>query len=94
MLVVTTPSLQGRTITEYLGGRSAAYERELERARGIALSEMAEQAQDLGGAPWWGRPRLRDDRPGIDAHGQRQWHGRAPGLTGGVSWRPAYPGRR
>ncbi len=74
MLVVTTPSLDGRTITEYLrvvtgeailganifrdmfagirdivGGRSAGYERELERARGIALSEMAEQAQDLGG---------------------------------------------
>lgn len=32
-----------------LGGRSAAYERELERARGIALQEMAERASELGG---------------------------------------------
>ncbi len=32
-----------------VGGRSAAYERELERARGIALQEMAERASELGG---------------------------------------------
>ncbi|MBW3580451.1 MAG: heavy metal-binding domain-containing protein [Actinobacteria bacterium] len=36
-------------IRDIVGGRSAAYERELERARGIALQEMAERASELGG---------------------------------------------
>ena len=66
-IMTTTPSVEGRTITEYLGvitgeailganifrdmfaavrdivgGRSAAYERELGRAREIALDELIE----------------------------------------------------
>jgi uncharacterized protein YbjQ (UPF0145 family) len=74
MIVVTTPSLEGRRITKYLGlvsgeailganifrdffagirdivgGRSAAYEQELRKAKGIALEEMQEEAQRLGG---------------------------------------------
>jgi uncharacterized protein YbjQ (UPF0145 family) len=74
MLVVTTPSLEGRRITKYLGvvtgeailganifkdlfagirdivgGRSAAYEKELTKAREIAMNEMRERAQMLGG---------------------------------------------
>lgn len=74
MLVVTTPSLEGKRIVKYLGlvsgeailganifkdffagirdivgGRSAAYERELRRAKEIALEEMKEQASSLGG---------------------------------------------
>ncbi|MFQ6108703.1 MAG: heavy metal-binding domain-containing protein [Candidatus Aminicenantales bacterium] len=74
MLVVTTPSLEGKRIVKYLGlvsgeailganifkdffagirdivgGRSAAYERELRRAKEIALEEMREQASSLGG---------------------------------------------
>jgi uncharacterized protein YbjQ (UPF0145 family) len=73
MLVVTTPSLEGRRITRHLGlvsgeailganifrdlfagirdivgGRSAAYEKELRAAKDIALQEMAEQARELG----------------------------------------------
>lgn len=36
-------------IRDIVNGRSAAYERELERARGIALQEMAERASELGG---------------------------------------------
>ncbi len=36
-------------IRDIAGGRSAAYERELERARTIALDEMAERAAELGG---------------------------------------------
>jgi uncharacterized protein YbjQ (UPF0145 family) len=73
MLTVTTPSLEGRRITKYLGivsgeailganvfkdlfagirdivgGRSAVYERELRRAKELALGEMGEQAQSLG----------------------------------------------
>jgi uncharacterized protein YbjQ (UPF0145 family) len=69
MIVVTTPSLKGRTISQYLGlvsgeailganifrdlfagirdivgGRSAAYEEELRRAKNIALDEMQEEA--------------------------------------------------
>jgi uncharacterized protein YbjQ (UPF0145 family) len=74
MLVVTTPSLEGRAITQYLGlvsgeailganifrdlfagirdivgGRSAAYEEELRKAKNIALDEMQEEASRLGG---------------------------------------------
>ena len=73
MLVVTTPSLEGRPITKYLGlvsgeailganifrdlfagirdivgGRSAAYEEELRKAKDIALHEMEAQAHALG----------------------------------------------
>jgi uncharacterized protein YbjQ (UPF0145 family) len=74
MLVVTTPSLEGRAISQYLGivsgeailganifrdlfagirdivgGRSAAYEEELRKAKNIALEEMQEEAVRLGG---------------------------------------------
>jgi uncharacterized protein YbjQ (UPF0145 family) len=73
MLIVTTPSIEGHSVTRYLGlvtgdailganifrdifagirdivgGRSAAYERELREAKRIALEEMAEQARALG----------------------------------------------
>ncbi len=73
MLIVTTPSVEGRRIARHLGlvtgdailganifrdlfagirdivgGRSAAYERELREAKRIALEEMAAQAQELG----------------------------------------------
>lgn len=36
-------------ITNIVGGRSAAYEEELRRAKTIALEEMQQQARDLGG---------------------------------------------
>ena len=36
-------------IRDIVGGRSAVYERELQRAREIALEEMTERAQELGG---------------------------------------------
>jgi uncharacterized protein YbjQ (UPF0145 family) len=36
-------------ITDIVGGRSAAYEQELGRAREIAMQEMTERAQLLGG---------------------------------------------
>ena len=74
MIIVTTPSLEGRRITRYVGlvsgeailganifrdifagirdivgGRSAAYEQELRKAKGIAIQEMQEEAQRLGG---------------------------------------------
>jgi uncharacterized protein YbjQ (UPF0145 family) len=74
MIVVTTPSLEGRRITAYLGlvsgeailganifrdffagirdivgGRSAAYEEELRKAKAIALDEMEQEAERLGG---------------------------------------------
>lgn len=74
MLVTTTPSIEGKKITKYLGlvsgeailganifkdlfasirdivgGRSAAYERELRQAKDIAISEMLDQARALGG---------------------------------------------
>jgi uncharacterized protein YbjQ (UPF0145 family) len=35
-------------ITDILGGRSTAYEEELGKARGVALSEMQERASALG----------------------------------------------
>ena len=35
-------------IRDIVGGRSGAYERELRKAKEIALSEMAEQARELG----------------------------------------------
>jgi uncharacterized protein YbjQ (UPF0145 family) len=35
-------------IRDIVGGRSAAYEKELRNAKAIALQEMSEQAQELG----------------------------------------------
>jgi len=35
-------------IRDLVGGRSATYERELQRARDIALTEMQQRAQELG----------------------------------------------
>jgi uncharacterized protein YbjQ (UPF0145 family) len=74
MIVVTTPTMEGRRITKYLGlvtgdailganifrdlfagirdivgGRSAAYEKELRSAKRIALVEMMDEATELGG---------------------------------------------
>jgi uncharacterized protein YbjQ (UPF0145 family) len=73
MLVVTTPTLEGKPIKRYLGlvsgeailganifkdffasirdivgGRSAAYEKELRNAKDLAIKEMTEQARMLG----------------------------------------------
>ena len=73
MLVTTTPTLEGRPITQYLGlvtgeailganifrdlfagirdivgGRSAAYENELRKAKDLAVQEMVQQATALG----------------------------------------------
>ena len=73
MIVVTTPSLEGRHIKQYLGlvsgdailganifkdlfagirdivgGRSAAYEKELRTAKRLALVEMMDEATELG----------------------------------------------
>lgn len=73
MIVTTTPSIEGRSITGYLGivtgeailganifrdlfagirdivgGRSAAYEEELGKARRTALAEMQQAAAALG----------------------------------------------
>jgi uncharacterized protein YbjQ (UPF0145 family) len=73
MLSVTTPSVDGRRVTRYLGivsgeailganifrdffagirdivgGRSAAYEEELRKAKALAMEEMEQQAEDLG----------------------------------------------
>jgi uncharacterized protein YbjQ (UPF0145 family) len=74
MISVTTPAIEGRRVTRYLGivtgeailganifrdffagirdivgGRSAAYEQELRKAKAIALEEMERQAHELGG---------------------------------------------
>jgi len=74
MLVLTTPSIEGKKIVKYLGlvsgeailganifkdffagirdivgGRSAAYEKELRQAKEIALEEMKNEARALGG---------------------------------------------
>tara|TARA_B100001971_G_C17687011_1_gene285091 strand:+ start:157 stop:477 length:321 start_codon:yes stop_codon:yes gene_type:complete len=73
MVHSTTPTLEGKTVSSYLGvvtgeailganvfkdffagirdivgGRSAAYEEELQKARIIAFEEMDAQAKDLG----------------------------------------------
>jgi len=37
------------SIRDIVGGRSAAYEEELRKAKNIAIQEMAEQAKQLGG---------------------------------------------
>ena len=74
MIIVTTPTMEGKRITRYLGlvtgdailganifrdlfagirdivgGRSAAYEKELRQAKRIALVEMMDEATELGG---------------------------------------------
>jgi uncharacterized protein YbjQ (UPF0145 family) len=73
VLVTTTPSVEGRAITEYkgivtgeaimganifkdlfagirdiVGGRSATYERELRRAREMAMTEVMQAAAEMG----------------------------------------------
>jgi len=73
MILTTTPSIEGKSITRYLGvitgeavlganmfkdmfagirdivgGRSGSYEKELRKARQIALDELKEQAEALG----------------------------------------------
>ncbi|MEY4094380.1 MAG: hypothetical protein RLZZ53_1579 [Acidobacteriota bacterium] len=73
VIVTTTPSVEGRTITSYrgivtgeaimganifkdlfagirdiVGGRSATYERELRRARELAMAEVKQAAAELG----------------------------------------------
>jgi len=73
MLQSTTPSIEGKRITEYhgvvtgeailganifkdffagirdiVGGRSAAYEKELRKARQVALDEMQQEAAECG----------------------------------------------
>jgi len=73
VIVTTTPSVEGRKITEYkgivtgeaimganifkdlfagirdiVGGRSATYERELRRARDIAMEEIKTAAAEMG----------------------------------------------
>jgi uncharacterized protein YbjQ (UPF0145 family) len=73
VLVTTTPSVEGRKITEYkgivtgeaimganifkdlfagirdiVGGRSATYERELRRAREMAMTEVMQAAAEMG----------------------------------------------
>jgi uncharacterized protein YbjQ (UPF0145 family) len=37
------------SITDIVGGRSAAYEQELQKARKIAMDEMAAEAKQMGG---------------------------------------------
>lgn len=73
MLVVTTPTIEGKKIVHYIGlvtgeaivgakmfkdlfaglrdvsGRLGSYERELRRAKDIAVEEMKEQARAMGG---------------------------------------------
>ena len=73
VLVTTTPTVEGKTITSYrgivtgeaimganifkdlfagirdiVGGRSATYERELRRARELAMAEIKQSAAELG----------------------------------------------
>lgn len=73
MLILTTPTIEGKKIVKYhglvsgeailganlfkdlfasirdiVGGRSAAYEKELRNAKDIAIQEMAEQARAFG----------------------------------------------
>ena len=73
MLVTTTPNIEGKRVTKYLGvvageailganmfkdlfagirdlvgGRSGTYERELQKARDIAMEELQHRAKDLG----------------------------------------------
>ena len=73
MLILTTPNIEGKKITKYLGlvsgeaimganifkdifasirdivgGRSQAYEEELQKAKDIAIKEMQDTAQSLG----------------------------------------------
>jgi uncharacterized protein YbjQ (UPF0145 family) len=73
VIVTTTPSVEGRRITDYkgivtgeaimganifkdlfagirdiVGGRSATYERELRRARDIAMGEITQAASEMG----------------------------------------------
>ena len=77
VIVTTTPTVEGRTITSYrgiitgeailganifkdlfagirdiVGGRSATYERELRRARELAMAELQNTATSLAPTRW------------------------------------------
>ena len=68
-------------IRDIVGGRSAAYEQELQRAKTIALEEMEAEAAAIGGNAIVGststtRPSARRRH----ADGDRERHGRHDGL--------------
>ena len=73
MLIVTTPNIEGKKVTQYfglvsgeailganifkdifasirdiVGGRSSAYEQELQKAKSIAIEEMSSRARAMG----------------------------------------------
>ena len=68
-------------IRDIVGGRSATYERELRRARDIAMEELKTSAAEMGANAVVGdRPRLRDgrrQRQHADGHRQRDGGGAA-----------------
>ena len=48
-------------IRDLVGGRSGTYEKELQRAREIALEELEQRARDMGECRDWHRYRLRNN---------------------------------
>jgi len=48
MIITTTNSVEGRPITDVVGGRSGAYESKLQDAREVALKELEQRAAALG----------------------------------------------
>lgn len=80
-------------IRDIVGGRSATYERELQKAREVALHELKERAAELGGqCGGRHRPRLRGARRRQrHAHGVGERHGREVGITGPHAREPKPP---
>ena len=82
------------SVRDIVGGRSATYEKELQRAREIALAELQERAASIGAQRRRRRrPRLRSARPGQQhADGVRERHGGrrrvAPPVGAAASYRP------
>jgi uncharacterized protein YbjQ (UPF0145 family) len=73
-------------IRDIVGGRSAAYERELPRAKDLAMSEMVERARETGANAVIGI-NLDHETVGqkwLDAHGDRERDGRRCDLA--VPW--------
>jgi len=48
MILTTTPTVEGHTIRDVVGGRSGSYEQVLTEARETSMKEMQERAAQLG----------------------------------------------
>jgi len=81
MIITTTPSIEGRSITDIVGGRSGAYESKLQDARDTAMHELEDRALALGADAVVGVDRGLRSGGQFHADGLGERHSGIAGLT-------------